>query len=254
MASSPGPDSALVDHVLASPNHGERLGGRRPDMLVLHYTGMASGEAALGRLTDPSAEVSAHYVVLEDGRVVQLVAEERRAWHAGAGFWAGERDLNSCSIGIEIAHPGHAGGLPPYPAGQVAAVIRLARDIVERRAIPARRVLGHSDLAPLRKEDPGELFPWDALHAAGIGQWVPPVAITHGPALSPSDHGPAVERLQGELAIYGYACPATGIYDALTAAVVTAFQRHFRPERVDGLADRSTLETLRALLAAQPAS
>lgn len=223
-------------------------------MLVLHYTGMASGEAALRRLCDPAAEVSAHYVVLEDGRVSQLVPEDRRAWHAGAGAWAGERDLNSCSIGIEIAHPGHAGGLPPYPAGQVAAVIRLARDIVARRAIPAWRVLGHSDVAPARKEDPGELFPWDTLHAAGIGHWVQPVAIADGPLLAAGDRGPPVERLQGTLAGYGYDCPATGLYDEATMSVVTAFQRHFRPERVDGIADRSTVETLHALLAALPAS
>lgn len=247
------PDSPLVADFQPSPNHDRRRGGRRPDMLILHYTGMASAAAALERLCDPESGVSSHYVVLEDGRILQLVAEARRAWHAGAGSWAGEHDINSCSIGIEIAHPGHAGGLPPYPEAQIAAMIALSRDIVDRWEIAPERVLGHSDTAPARKEDPGELFPWDRFAAAGIGHWVAPDPA--GPpeasdALGPGATGPEIEALLAALAAYGYGIDPGAAYDDATATTVTAFQRHFRPERVDGIADASTIATLRRLIAA----
>ena len=242
------PDAAVVTAVHPSPNHGERRDGRRPDMLLLHYTGMASAEAALHRLCSPEAGVSAHYFVFEDGRTIQLVPENRRAWHAGAGRWAGETDINSCSIGIEIAHPGHAGGLPPYPREQMAAVIDLCRDIVGRWQIPPERVLAHSDVAPSRKEDPGELFPWRSLHEAGVGRYVEPAPLRQGDTLRLGAAGPDVAALQTSLSAYGYDLPVTGVYDDATASVVTAFQRHFRPARVDAVADASTVETLRCLL------
>lgn len=245
----PPPDSRLAAAFRPSPNHGERTNGRRPDMVLLHYTGMRDGPSALARLCDPASEVSCHYVVEEDGRIVQLVREDRRAWHAGVGAWAGERDVNSCSIGIEIVHPGHAGGLPPYPPGQIQAVIGLAADIVRRRAVPPARVIGHSDVAPDRKEDPGEVFPWAALHAAGLGRWTQPRPIRPGPALTPGTRGAAVASLQARLAGLGYALARTGAYDSATEAVVRAFQRHYRPERIDGVADPSTLATLDALIA-----
>ena len=219
-------------------------------MLVLHYTGMASPEAALDRLRDPLHEVSSHYLVMPDGEVIQLVREERRAWHAGRSSWAGDRDLNSCSIGVEIAHPGHQGGLPPYPAAQIAAVIALSHDLVTRHAIAPRRVLGHSDIAPDRKDDPGETFPWESLHAAGIGHWVAPAPIGPGPSLGPGDRGEAIGALRTSLAAYGYPLACTEVYDPDLTAVVIAFQRHFRQAKVDGLADGSTLETLAALSAA----
>ncbi len=244
------PDSALVQSLVPSPNRGERAGPL--DMLLLHYTGMATAQAALQRLCDPAAEVSAHYFVFEDGRIVQMVAEADRAWHAGRACWAGERDVNSRSIGIEIAHPGHVGGLPPYPDVQVAAVIDLCRDILARHPIPAARVLAHSDVAPERKEDPGEVFPWARLAGAGIGHHVPACPIRDGSVLGPGDAGEPVEALQGILARYGYDQPVTGRFDARTGAVVAAFQRHFRQERVDGLADASTIATLRDLIAARP--
>ncbi|MDB5512920.1 MAG: N-acetylmuramoyl-L-alanine amidase [Enterovirga sp.] len=243
----------IVSRFVPSPNHGERAGGRRPDMLLLHYTGMSSAEAALRRLCDPEAAVSAHYLVGEDGSVTQLVPEDRRAWHAGAGAWAGETDINTCSIGIEVVNPGHDGGLPPYPEVQIGAVITLADAIVRDWGIPADRVLAHSDVAPSRKEDPGELFPWDRLAEAGIGLWVdaPPPDDDH--LLASGGSGEGVEALQDALAEFGYGIETTGVFDAATVSVLTAFQRHFRPARVDGILDRSTLATLQHLLERRPA-
>ena len=247
---TPGPDSPCATKVLPSPNHDPRAA--RPDILVLHYTGMATGAEALARLRDPVAKVSSHYLVHEDGGTVQLVPEARRAWHAGAGAWAGATDVNGLSIGVEIVNGGHAGGLPPFPGVQVEAVIALSRDIVARWGIRPERVLAHSDIAPARKEDPGERFPWDRLARAGIGHWVAPAPFGDGRFLSPGEEGRPVEALQAMLALYGYDCPVTGRYDPRTAAVVTAFQRHFRPGKVDGIADASTITTLRDLLAALP--
>lgn len=247
------PDSPLARRVAPSPNHGARRAGPL-DMLILHYTGMDSGAAALARLRDPLSEVSAHYLVFEDGGIVQMVPEARRAWHAGAGAWKGETDVNSRSIGIEIVHPGHAGGLPPYPEAQVEAVIALARDVLDRWPIPPERVLAHSDVAPERKEDPGEIFPWDRLAAAGVGHRVPPARLQDGRFFARGDAGQPVEALQAMFALYGYDLPVTGLFDARTQAVVTAFQRHFRPARVDGVADASTITTLRDLIAALPAA
>jgi len=245
------PDSHLVGEVVPSPTHGPRIGWTRPDMIVLHYTGMADGEMALERLCMPESRVSSHYVVLEDGRIVQCVAEARRAWHAGVSSWEGETDINSRSIGIEIVNPGHGLGYPEFVEAEVAAVIALCRDILARHPIRADRVVAHSDVAPDRKEDPGEKFPWARLHAAGIGHWVEPVAIRDGHALVSGDRGADVLRLQEALAAYGYGVQATGEFDGATRDVVAAFQRHFRPALVDGRADRSTIETLGRLLAAR---
>ncbi|MGU3536956.1 N-acetylmuramoyl-L-alanine amidase [Methylobacterium sp. A54F] len=246
------PESPVASGVMPSPNHGARRGGP-PDMLLLHYTGMETAAAALSRLANPIAEVSAHYVVLEAGRVVQMVPEGRRAWHAGRSAWKGERDVNSRSIGIEIAHPGHAGGLPPFPEAQIAAVIALCGDILGRHRIPPERVLAHSDVAPGRKEDPGEGFPWARLAAAGIGHLVPAAPLRDGRFFARGDAGQPIEALQAIFTLYGYDLPVTGVFDAATHAVVTAFQRHFRQERVDGVADASTITTLRDLIAALPA-
>ena len=234
-----------------SPNHGERAPGKPIDMIVFHYTGMPTAERALKWLCDPESGVSSHYFVFEDGRIAQLVEEERRAWHAGKSFWAGETDVNSLSIGIEIANPGHEFGYVPFPEAQIAAVVDLCRDILTRHAIPPERILAHSDVAPLRKEDPGELFPWERLHAAGIGHWVPAVEpLVDGPALQVGDAGEAAAGLRARLAVYGYSISHGPAFDPDTAAVVTAFQRHFRPVRIDGVADFSTIATLDRLLAA----
>ena len=246
------PDSSVVSRVIPSPNHNEREGGP-PDMVLLHYTGMQSAEAACARLCDVDAAVSSHYLVYEDGHIDQLVQEERRAWHAGKSFWAGETDLNSRSIGIEIVNPGHDFGYPEYPKRQIAAVIALCRGIIARRPIPRDRVLAHSDVAPNRKQDPGEKFPWRLLADSGVGLWVEPAPINDWVSLGPGDTGDKVSDLQQALAAYGYGIDATGQYDDATRIVVTAFQRHFRPAQVDGLSDSSTRETLRKLIAARTA-
>lgn len=234
-----------------SPNHGERMEGP-VDILLLHYTGMPDAEQALAWLCNPASQVSAHYFVFEDGRVLSLVPEHRRAWHAGRARWGDASDINSRSIGIEIANAGHPGGLPAYPEAQVEALIALCRDIVGRHPIPARRVLAHSDVAPGRKLDPGERFPWARLAAAGVGHRVEPEEMDRagGDALALGATGAQVEGLQQMLALYGYGIDVTAEFDRETEDVVTAFQRHFRPERVDGAADRSTVETLRRLIEA----
>ena len=238
------PDYPLA-RIVPSPNHGERL--RPISMLILHYTGMPTASSALDLLRGPEAEVSAHYFVEEDGGVLQLVPEARRAWHAGKSFWAGETDVNSASIGVEIVHPGHDDPRP-YPARQIAAVAALARDICERRGIAKERVLAHSDIAVRRKVDPGEFFPWDALALEGVGHYVAPAPIVGDEALGIGDAGAAVAALQAGLRAYGYDIEPTGRYDEATANVVAAFQRHFRPRRIDGRADASTRATLENLL------
>src|SRR5471030_561571 len=233
------PDSFIVADVVPSPNHDERKQGRAPDLILLHYTGMATGEAALQRLCAPDSKVSSHYVVFENGRIVQCVPETLRAWHAGVSAWAGETDINSRSIGIEIVNPGHEFGYSDFPLRQIAAVISLCKTIITRRGpISAERILGHSDVAPARKQDPGEKFPWDLLRESGIGHWVRPAPLNlEGPTLKPGDHGDAVTRLQRTLHTYGYGIEETANYDDATRQVVTAFQRHFRQARVDGVAD-----------------
>lgn len=270
------PDTRLPAAVVPSPNHGVRRGRfaeTGPDLVVLHYTGMPAGrgmttaERAIRWLADPVSEVSAHYVVAEDGAITQLVPEERRAWHAGRSSWEGESDVNSASIGIEIAHAGHPWDLSrlpdrdpaapvevhpgwlAYPEAQIAAVIALLGDVVARRGIDPTRVVGHSDVAPSRKSDPGEGFPWDRLEAAGFGRRVAaePIDAETSPRLARGDASPAVAGLQELLSRAGYGIAVDGVYGAETEAVVTAFQRRHRRTRVDGRCDRSTLETLRRL-------
>jgi N-acetylmuramoyl-L-alanine amidase len=218
-----------------------------PDMAVLHYTGMKTGAAALDRLRDASAKVSAHYLIEEDGRVFRLVAEERRAWHAGRSFWKGERDINAVSIGIEMVNPGHEWGYRPFPDVQVEAVIALLDEIRERWEIPDARILGHSDVAPARKQDPGELFPWKALARAGHGLWFEPEPAPGGP-LAEGAEGTGVFVLQAGLHRLGYEPAPSGRYDEDTVRTVAAFQRHWRPERIDGVACGDTRARLMAVL------
>ena len=248
------PDYFIVSDVVPSPNVDERAEGRPPDMILLHYTGMKTGEAALERLCTREAKVSAHYVVFESGRIVQCVPETMRAWHAGVSSWAGETDINSRSIGIEIVNPGHEFGYRDFPLRQIAAVISLCKSIVTRRGpISAERVLAHSDVAPSRKQDPGEKFPWELLNDSGIGHWVRAAPLNlDGATIQPGDQGEAVMRLQRTFSIYGYGIDESGLYDDTTRDVVAAFQRHFRPARVDGIADPSTLLTLPALIETRP--
>ena len=238
--------SLAIEH-RASPNHGERAAGKPVDMIILHYTGMASAERAVSWLCDPESGVSSHYVVFEDGRIVQLVDERRRAWHAGKSYWAGETDINSRSVGIEIANPGHEFGYRPFPEEQIRALIALCHDILLRHIVPPGHVLAHSDVAPFRKIDPGELFPWDVLNAAGIGHWVAPEPLSEGETLRLGERGEGVRALRSALRRYGYDVALGEEYDLHTETIVSAFQRHFRQERVDGVADRSTVATLRRL-------
>ncbi len=230
-----------------SPNFDSR-DGAPIDTLILHYTELESAEISIARLTDPAARVSSHYLVDEDGAVILLVDEEMRAWHAGVSFWAGSDNLNARSIGIEIQNRGHPAGLPPYPDAQIASVIALCQDIQGRHDIPPTRVLAHSDVAPARKIDPGEHFPWARLAAAGVGLWPGDQSAGDAPHLGPGDNGPAVEALKAGLAAFGYGLAANPYYDAETECVVTAFQRHFRPERVNGAADAETSARLTRLL------
>ena len=218
-------------------------------MVVVHYTGMESGEAALARLRDPEAQVSAHYLIEEDGRLFSLVAEERRAWHAGVSFWKGETDINAVSIGIELVNPGHDWGYHAFPEAQIAALVELIGEIRERWTIPDSRILGHSDVAPARKIDPGELFPWKRLAEAGHGLWAEP-APPPGDPLTEGAEGVGVFALQAGLTRLGYDSAPSGRYDADTAVIVTAFQRHWRPAQVDGIADGETRARLMALLRA----
>ena len=228
----------------SSPNHARRGDPARIDMLVLHYTGMATAATALDRLCDPAARVSAHYLVEENGAIWRLVSDERRAFHAGRSCWAGENDLNHVSIGIEIVNPGHEWGYRPFPEEQMTAVERLCHDLVLRYPIPPHRIVGHSDVAPDRKSDPGELFDWPRLARSGIGLWPQPAPDL---ARNRSQGVGFVERAAAlaDLARIGY-CVTAGE----EAVAVTAFQRRFRPERWDGRLDRETARRLAEVRAA----
>jgi N-acetylmuramoyl-L-alanine amidase len=239
---------------MPSPNVEPRAHGKKVSILLLHYTDMADAETACAWLCHAQSKLSCHYLVDLDGRITQMVDEEMRAWHAGQSVWKGERDINSASIGIEVHNPGHDHGYPDFPSRQMEAVAVLGCDIVARHAIPPAHVLAHSDVAPHRKRDPGEKFDWKSLHEQGLGHWVAPRKPAARHFLQPGDHGDAVRALQGMLTLYGYGIDITSSYDAETRSVITAFQRHFRPARVDGIADRSTIDTLRRLIDALPAS
>jgi len=256
----------------ASPNHDARPQGAPIDILVLHYTGMKTADEALTRLTDPASKVSAHYTIGRDGRVFSHVPEERRAWHAGASYWAGERNVNARSIGIELVNPGHEFGYVPFTREQIAALVDLARDILERHPIPPHRVVGHSDVAPARKTDPGELFPWKQLAEWGIGLWpaLPPSVSRSALDTSPAsgggkrtttfppplaeevDAGAKQRRTEGgtaaqSLARFGYGVPPE--VDVPLPTAIMAFQRHFRPTRIDGVWDSECGQIAQALLA-----
>jgi N-acetylmuramoyl-L-alanine amidase len=218
-------------HERPSPNHDERPADTPVDTLILHYTGMKTGAEAIARLREPASRVSAHYVVEEDGAVFRLVPEERRAWHAGVSHWRGHSLLNGRSIGIEIVNPGHEWGYRPFPALQMAAVCDLCLGILARHPVPARNVVAHSDVAPDRKEDPGELFDWEGLAANGVGLW-------------PAGQGPAEGDPLTLLGAIGYRT------DLPLPVLLRAFQRRWRPARVDGIADAETLGRLNAVAAA----
>jgi N-acetylmuramoyl-L-alanine amidase len=237
-------------HPQPSPDRGPRPAGARIDILLLHYTGMRNRDEALARLCDPAAEVSAHYLIDEDGAALLLVEEEARAWHAGVSCWAGDSDVNSRSIGIELVNPGHEFGYRPFPDAQIDALTVLSREILARHQIPPARVLGHSDVAPARKQDPGELFPWERLARSGIGLWpgeaaFDPEAEIHEMGAS----GPGISAFQNALVRYGYGLTPSGRHDEESVGVLHAFQRHFRPASIDGRIDPQCRAILGALLA-----
>lgn len=242
------PDTLVSCNWRDAANSDARAEGARIELLVLHYTGMQSEDGALDWLCRAESRVSCHYFVFTDGRIVQSVPEARRAWHAGVSTWRGLTDINSRSIGIEIANPGHEFGYVAFPRRQVDAVVALSRDIISRNRINASDVVAHSDIAPTRKQDPGEKFPWRRLARHGIGRFVSPSRAARGITLQPGDLGDSVRSLQRDLAAIGFGIEETGEYDALTRAVVTAFQRHWRQSNVDGRADPSTRKTIRKLL------
>ncbi|MDG4719881.1 MULTISPECIES: N-acetylmuramoyl-L-alanine amidase [Thalassospira] len=224
-----------------SPNFGPRPDGCPVDILVLHYTGMPTGQAALDRLCDPQSSVSSHYLIEEDGRIFKLVDEDKRAWHAGRGCWQDCTDINSRSIGIEIVNPGHEFGYRAFPDAQIASVVALCQDILARHDIPANRIIAHSDMAPDRKEDPGELFPWQYLAQNGIGIW--PDA-GEDLAVDPNRFDELLDQI-------GYGWPAensddTGHEDYRTKRVI-AFQRRWRSKDISGVIDGQCMAIAAAL-------
>jgi N-acetylmuramoyl-L-alanine amidase len=235
--------SPLCHHIVKSANEEPRRSGRAVDMLILHYTGMASAEAARDLLVSAESGVSCHYLIDEQGIITQMVGEEMRAWHAGVSVWQGETDTNSRSIGIEIQNPGHALGYRDFPDEQMRAVVALCRDILNRHAIPPRNVLAHSDVAPGRKIDPGERFAWDLLAQEGIGHWVAPA----DPDPAPLTAG-ALAAYQSLLQNYGYGLDVTAVMDEQTRKVTDAFQRHFRQALVNGIPDAGCLRTAERLV------
>lgn len=229
---------------LPSPNFNDRK--HDVDMLVLHYTGMQNGQMALDRMCDSEAGVSAHYMIWEDGHIVQMVGEDKRAWHAGVSSWQGDEDLNSRSIGIEIVNGGHDfplvdGSLEPFPKAQIDAVIELCTGILERWNIPPSRIVAHSDIAPARKSDPGEHFPWARLAKAGIGVW---------PQNDVASKLAQIHDLQANLAAIGYALEITGTCDEATAQTLTAFQRRWVQDGVSGKPDAATASMIGLVKAA----
>ena len=246
-------DSKLVDALHPSPNAGERRKGCRPRLILLHYTGMPSAAKAIRWLAHPKSKVSCHYVIDDTGEITQMVPEGKRAWHAGVSHWAGETDINSASIGIEIQNPGHEHGYPDFPAEQMQAVAALCRDIAQRRVIPPEGILAHSDVAPGRKIDPGEKLDWAWLAQNGAGHWVEPSeADLGGRSYAVNEEGADIAEAQELLRRYGYNIEVNGRLDQWTIIVLRAFQLHFRPARADGKLDRATLDTLARLVAALP--
>lgn len=231
-----------------SPNFDNRPARVGPSVLVLHYTGMESTQEALERLRDPASHLSAHYFVTEGGEVFQLVDEAKRAWHAGVSHWRGEHSINDISIGIELANPGHEFGYTPFPKPQMASLAELCVDIVRRHAIEPINVVGHSDVAAGRKQDPGELFDWQRLAQRGVGLWLGELHDFPGQGLETESAKTDWAALQIKMRALGYGLSISGQADRETRDALTAFQRHWRPQRVTGNADSHCLEVLGALL------
>ncbi|MEO9904412.1 N-acetylmuramoyl-L-alanine amidase [Nisaea sp.] len=220
-----------------SPNHDARPDGTTVDILLLHYTGMQSAEAALNRLADPDATVSAHYLIDEDGRCYRMVDEDRRAWHAGVASWQGATDINARSIGIELVNPGHQFGYRPFPDQQMERLAHLSKAILARHAIAASRVLAHSDVAPDRKEDPGELFDWERLALSGTGLWP---SHTSAPAREMG-----LSEAMKLLSEIGYAASEDPVMNNSARSVLLAFQRRWLPSALTGALTPETKARIR---------
>jgi N-acetylmuramoyl-L-alanine amidase len=226
-----------------SPNFERRPLGKSPDLIVIHYTDMMSAEDALARLCDAEAKVSAHFLISKSGALYQLVDPAHRAWHAGTSSWRGQEDINDRSIGIELDNLGHTFGPEPFPTSQVNTLLDLLKELAQIYGIPAHRVVGHSDVAPLRKKDPGELFPWVFLAQNGFGLWplIPKTVLPAPKSLSPLE-------IQQALSDIGYGCPLTGIWDDDSQKVCQAFQQHFTPGELTGYPSDLTRQMLQGLL------
>ncbi|MGE0665910.1 MAG: N-acetylmuramoyl-L-alanine amidase [Sphingomonadales bacterium] len=222
-----------------SPNFSARPPGFDIDLLILHYTGMGSCKDAIDRLCDPEAKVSSHYLIDEDGTVHQLVTEDKTAWHAGQSCWEGKIGMNQRSVGIELVNPGHEHGYRDFPEAQMTALEKLCQQVLSRHPIPRRQVLGHSDIAPMRKDDPGELFPWERLAKQGIGLWPQQTDMEPVPA--------QIRDVQNALRSIGYCIPVDGQDSPVYRAILKAFQRHWRPKKVDGSADKATRQMIAAV-------
>jgi len=231
----------MIEH--PSPNYNDRPAGCLVDTIVIHYTGMQTAAEALARLCDRDAQVSAHYLIDLEGQVYSLVAEEKRAWHAGVSHWQGVDNLNHSSIGIELVNKGHEFGYHEFPARQISSLIQLLKAIHSRHPVIPGKVVGHSDIAPERKQDPGERFPWQRLFDQGFGLLPVKTATVKdtGPVLKVGDSGPQVAAAQAQLAAVGYAVRQSGLYDQNTEMCVRAFQRHWRQENISGDLDCETL-------------
>lgn len=232
-----------IDRRFSSPNFEARRGFTKPELVILHYTGMVDGTAARLRLCDANAKVSAHYLIEEDGHIFQLVDETQRAWHAGQSFWRGMTDINSASLGIEIVNPGHEFGYRPFPETQMYAVLALCSDIKARHQLAAEAFIGHSDIAPLRKEDPGELFNWRFLAQHGIGLW----PEDDGGDVKPRDESMTLAEALECLAHIGYARDAVTGSDDGCVAVIRAFQRHYVQDNLSGKLDAKTQKAIRSI-------
>lgn len=236
-------DWTFVDDVIASPNADARSGP--VDMVILHYTGMQTAQQALERLTSPGSGVSAHYLIDDDGRLIQMVRERDRAWHAGLSFWKSRSGLNHVSIGIELGNPGHEWGYQPFPKPQISTLKRLLQSILRLHAIRPENVIGHSDCSPDRKEDPGELFPWQDLSTLGLCV-KSPVASANSALQDFSEETQVVSNLRR----IGYGIHPFDPVSASLKDVLCAFQRRHRPNQIDGIADIETC-ALAAILADQ---
>ena len=228
----------------SSPNVENRPPSISVNLLLFHYTGMKSASEAIARLCNPNSKVSAHYLIDEVGNIFSLVAENKRAWHAGVASWNDDVDINNISVGVEIANPGHEFGYSRYPEQQMVAVETLSIDIIKRHSIRAARVLAHSDVSPSRKCDPGELFDWERLAAAGIGIWPKMLPVSVDFEIG------SIRQCQKQLKMIGYSVKVTGVLDECTRDTILAFQRHWLPNRLTGKFDVETVWRMESLLRA----